>query len=227
MALVVLACLWLPQVEQAQAKPKKTRVAPGAVCRLQAPKVFLMRKSWMKRGSIQPRAHERALAWRAERYGHIPGLGLEKYNPESVDKHISATRFFGLPISIHEKIVPALACVERRIKKRCRKTKDRYQPQAIGGRRTNNTFRRGEVSNHMFGIAIDIDPSRNPCCHCVEPWPQHPSCQKEAASVYERTELPRCWIRAFRRYGFYWLGHDQLEDTMHFEFLGNPDRIVP
>ena len=23
-----------------------------------------------------------------------------------------------------------------------------------------------------------------------------------------------------------WLGHDALQDTMHFEFLGDPDRIL-
>jgi hypothetical protein len=34
--------------------------------------------------------------------------------------------------------------------------------------------------------------------------------------------------RHVRKVGFYWLGRDpQLRDTMHFEFLGNPDRIVP
>jgi hypothetical protein len=33
-------------------------------------------------------------------------------------------------------------------------------------------------------------------------------------------------VHAFERYGFYWLGHDVLQDTMHFEFLGDPDRIV-
>jgi hypothetical protein len=45
--------------------------------------------------------------------------------------------------------------------------------------------------------------------------------------VWEKTSLPRCWVEAFERYGFYWLGRDQLEDTMHFEFLGDPDRILP
>lgn len=38
--------------------------------------------------------------------------------------------------------------------------------------------------------------------------------------------MPRCWVSAFERFGFYWLGRDALEDTMHFEFLGDPDRIL-
>jgi hypothetical protein len=38
--------------------------------------------------------------------------------------------------------------------------------------------------------------------------------------------MPECWVHAFERFGFYWLGHDVLKDTMHFEFLGDPDKIV-
>ena len=37
--------------------------------------------------------------------------------------------------------------------------------------------------------------------------------------------MPECWVRAFEKYGFYWLGHDTLMDTMHFEFLADPNRI--
>ncbi len=82
-----------------------------------------------------------------------------------------------------------------------------------------------EISNHLLGIAIDIDPERNPCCGCVDPWPSNPIC-KNAGPVYKRTALPKCWISAFERFGFDWLGHDILEDTMHFEFLGDPDKIT-
>ena len=32
-------------------------------------------------------------------------------------------------------------------------------------------------------------------------------------------------VEVFEKYGFYWLGHDRLEDTMHFEFLGQPELI--
>jgi hypothetical protein len=81
------------------------------------------------------------------------------------------------------------------------------------------------VSNHLLGIAIDIDPDRNPCCGCVDPWPTNPVCKK-TGTVYKRTALTRCWIQSFERFGFDWLGHDTLEDTMHFEFLGDPDRIT-
>jgi hypothetical protein len=38
--------------------------------------------------------------------------------------------------------------------------------------------------------------------------------------------MPRCWVSAFEKFGFYWLGHDELADTMHFEFLGDPRKIL-
>jgi hypothetical protein len=47
----------------------------------------------------------------------------------------------------------------------------------------------------------------------------------KSSDVYKRTALPKCWVRSFERFGFHWLGHDDLEDTMHFEFLGDPERI--
>jgi hypothetical protein len=34
-------------------------------------------------------------------------------------------------------------------------------------------------------------------------------------------------VRQFERFGWYWLGRDTLQDTMHFEFLGDPTQITP
>ena len=95
----------------------------------------------------------------------------------------------------------------------------------MGGIRYKNTYRGVEVSNHVYGIAIDIEPDRNSCCGCVAPWPNHPLCKAKDKTVWERMAMPKSWVDVFERYGFYWLGHDVLMDTMHFEFLGDPDRI--
>lgn len=201
-------------------------------CRLQKSQRFLERGSYVKKDQLQPAAHLKALKYRVKKYGYIPGLDLsgvdqKDWNDKSLLSQITTMRFMGKPVQVHEKVKPALMCVERRIQKTCWRDKDSYTPRAVGGLRRGNTIRGGEVSNHLFGIAVDIDPNRNPCCGCVDPWPNHKLCKKEAKSIYERTELPRCWIQAFERYGFYWLGRDELQDTMHFEFLGNPDRVVP
>ncbi len=129
-----------------------------------------------------------------------------------------------LPVRMHRKVVPALRCVEEEIKRAC--ADHPYTPQALAGIRFRNTYRGGEVTNHIYGIAIDVDPARNTCCGCVPPWNDAPACKRPAKTEYERMQMPECWVHAFERYGFYWLGHDRLRDTMHFEFLGDPDRIV-
>jgi hypothetical protein len=120
-------------------------------------------------------------------------------------------------------VVPALACVEQAIAESC--SAHQYHPRRLSGFRDRNTYQDYEVSNHVYGIALDIDSDLNPCCGCVAPWNQNPACRKPVSSPFQRMAMPECWVRAFERYGFYWLGHDELEDTMHFEFLGDPDRI--
>jgi hypothetical protein len=217
LVLVLGATLGLPRVASVRAEPQ-------TVCRREAAQRFLMRKAFVRKGVLDARAHARSLKWRMETYGAIAGIVPASDGQEQVSAHVRSTKFMGLPLVLHEKVIPKLRCVERRILRQCQGPRDRYVPRTIGGLRTVNTSHHGEVSNHLFGIAIDIDPDRNPCCHCVAPWPSHPACKDPNRSIYERTELPQCWIRAFKRYGFYWLGDDQLEDTMHFEYLGDPDR---
>ena len=187
---------------------------------------FLKRPHFVRGRSLDGHRNDRAVRFRVSHYGHVDGVAFAEENAESALTYAASTRFFGLPVQVHRRIQPVLSCVETRIRYACRKGKDHYVPHALGGFRNINTYRGGEVSNHLFGIAIDIDPDRNPCCGCVEPWPEHPACQAKADSVFDQSALPRCWVEAFERHGFYWLGRDpQLRDTMHFEYLGNPERL--
>lgn len=221
--MLIALSLWALSPVTVEAQPR----ANAGLCRPQKAKDFLKRSYVVQRGQLNGGRNRRSLEFRVERYGRIDGLGFEALNAKMALSLASTTRFFGIPVRVHRAIVPALRCAEKRIRKVCTKRAQRYTPRAVGGFREANTFRGGEVSNHLFGIALDIDPDRNPCCGCVEPWPTHRLCQGEAKSVFERTALPRCWIDAFERYGFYWLGRDpHLQDTMHFEFLGDPQRIL-
>lgn len=197
----------------------------GKRCRAQRPQRFLQRSSYVKNGAIVADAHAKAIRYRVVQYGSIADMGQESMNKESAASMAVATQFFGHSVRLNRRIVPALQCVEERIQRQCTDSKDSYTPKAVGGLRTSNTIRGGEISNHLFGIAIDIDPNRNPCCHCVGEWKRDPKCATPAKSPFERAALPRCWVDSFEHYGFYWLGRDTLEDTMHFEFLGNPQRI--
>jgi hypothetical protein len=216
----------LPDVsaaERTRSKPQERKA-----CSAQKAQPFLIRSSFVKHGALSPKAHEQALRYRAEHYGNVEGLGLSLYNKQRAYDNALSVRFMGLPLQIHKKVAPALRCVERYLERTCTAANERYTPRAVGGFRQANTYRGGEVSNHLFGIAIDIDPNRNPCCGCVAPWRDHPACLKPSETVFDRTALPRCWIDGFERFGFYWLGRDpELKDTMHFEFLGNPELLAP
>jgi hypothetical protein len=203
----------------APAPEEPPRAAP---CREQSPQEFLVRRSYTKSGGLDPVTHGLALSYRARTYGHVATPETEPWNESSAEANIVEARFLNFKVPMHRMVVPALACVEQHIRKECGL---RYHPRDVLGWRAINTFRGGEISNHLFGIAIDIDPKDNPCCHCVAPWREHPLCTAEVKSVYQRTIMPRCFIAAFERYGFYWLGRDRLMDTMHFEYLGDPREL--
>jgi hypothetical protein len=190
-------------------------------CREQAPRSELVRSYYVSAGGS---ARERALRYRTEHYGYFRGFGQPSWNAHPPMYYARWTRFMGLPVRLNQRVVPVLRCVEREITRRC--ARQIYRPEQLVGIRPVNSFRGGEVSNHVYGIAVDIDPDRNPCCGCGGRFASHPNCVRPARTVYERMAMPECWVRAFERYGFYWLGNDRaLRDTMHFEFLGDPDRI--
>lgn len=229
---VLAALLFGLAVSAAALSQASSDVAPkGALaCNEQKPLPFLVRGNYtlldgmpLEEQRNRAALQSRALKFRTEQYGRVRGTVPLEWNDRTAGDFIEPTEFMGLSVRVHRRIIPALRCVEQAIVASCGDTP--YEPQKLLGIRGNNTFHNGEVSNHLYGIAIDIDPERNPCCHCVEPFPDHPACKKKA-SAYERAELPKCWTDTFERYGFYWLGHDRLEDTMHFEFLGDPNEIL-
>ena len=205
--------------------------ASGRTCREQPAQDFLLRKDQIakigaskeERASIFA-ARKRSVDYRTQQYGHVSGFGSRRDNKFPPYHYAKRTKFMGVPVVVHEKIIPALECVEAALRRDC--TEHPYQPKSVGGIRVDNTFKDYEVSNHLYGIAVDIDSHLNPCCHCVGHWPDADACKRKVSSVYERMKMPRCWVEVFERYGFHWLGHDELEDTMHFEFLGDPDKIV-
>ena len=200
-------------------------VSPGGVatgaCNEQPPLDFLVRANFLKGGQT---AVERAIQWRTDTYGYFKGFGRARADAEPPSTYVETTTFMNLPVRMHHKVIPALKCAEEAIRRGC--GGHPYKPGAVGGIRFRNTYRGGEVSNHVYGIAIDIDPSANSCCGCVKPWNEAPACKRPAKTEYDRMAMPECWVHEFERYGFYWLGHDVLRDTMHFEFLGDPDHIV-
>jgi hypothetical protein len=196
---------------------------PVASCNPQKPFEYLIRSSYIP-VKIKKKEHEKALRWRTTQYGYVKGFGDASWNSTLAKDQAVSTTFFGLTVSVNKKIVPAIKCAETEIKATCAATP--YAPSVLSGIRTKNTYRAGEVTNHLYGIALDIDPLLNSCCGCVKKWQANPLCKKKVKTIYERMAMPKCWVDAFEKYGFYWLGHDALMDTMHFEFLADPDQIM-
>jgi hypothetical protein len=190
-------------------------------CNEQSPQDFLVRGNFLKEG---PGGNLRAIQYRTEQYGYFSGFGRPGPGAKPPTAYVVETTFMGLSVKMHRRVVPALECVEHEIRRAC--AAHPYTARALAGIRTRNTYRGGEVTNHAYGIAIDIDPGQNSCCGCVKPWNEAPACKRPAKTEYDRMTMPECWVHAFERFGFYWLGHDVLRDTMHFEFLGDPDRIL-
>ncbi len=205
--------------------------SPSSACNTQDPQEFLIRKTWyfnpkLKKDEQKRRSelHTEAIRYRTEHYGYFPGFGKPEWNAHSPSYYAENTKFFGLVVKMNKSVIPVLHCVEEEIRATCGATP--YKPVAVGGIRTKNTYRGGEASNHLYGIAIDIDPALNPCCGCVPPWNNAPQCHRPSKSPFDRMKMPECWVHAFTKYGFYWLGYDPMNDTMHFEFFGDPDKIV-
>ena len=207
------------------------RPANNTSCNYQEPQDFLIRSNWAATREMSSderrerrQTAQRAVDYRTEHYGYFTGFGSRSLNRSTPLDNAERVDFMGLRVRLNKKIAPVLGCVEEQIRAEC--TSPAYTPRRLSGIRDRNTYHNGEVSNHVYGIAIDVDPTENTCCMCVAQWGDHPLCQRPVDSIYDRMAMPECWVHVFERFGFYWLGRDRLQDTMHFEFLGDPDRIV-
>lgn len=215
-----------PAEETPRVIPPVSIVVDGAQvrCREHAAQPFLIRGNWFKKGTDSNKALAEAIRYRTEKYGYFQGYGNPKDNAHPPRFYSETVKFMGLPVTVNQKVALALRCVEAALN--ATPAKDEYHPHSAGGIRFANTYRGSEISNHVYGIALDIEPDRNTCCGCVAPWTEHPLCQRRVTSIYDRMAMPKSWVAIFERFGFYWLGHDVLQDTMHFEFLGDPEKIL-
>jgi len=121
----------LPNLQAAERNREREHARHA--CPVQKPQKFLIRSSFVKHGALDEAAHERAVRYRAEQYGNVEGLGLERYNAKKAYSNAVVVHFMGLPVQVHKKIAPALRCVEHYIRRTCTGPKERYTPRALGG----------------------------------------------------------------------------------------------
>ena len=204
--------------------------ANETACNYQEPIPWLIRENFLARARhsreeqrARRRLQAKAVRFRTENYGYYEGFGQRSWNRSTPLDNATRVEFMGRRTRLNERIAPALACVEEQLRAECG---DAYMPSRLSGIRDRNTYHNGQISNHVYGIAIDVDPNENTCCRCVGHWQEHELCQHDVESIYDRMAMPACWVHVFERFGFYWLGRDEMQDTMHFEFLGDPAHIL-
>jgi hypothetical protein len=221
-----------PFTAPAESAPTEPVAPPRteSACREQPPRAEFVRSSYVWRPFATPEEkrarkalHQAAIRFRTRQYGYVDGFGDPADSPVAPVDLSAVGRFLGASVRMNRRVLVALRCVEVAILESCPETD--YRPRVLDGLRFRNTFHDGEVSNHLYGIALDLDPNENSCCGCVPPLSEWPVCKDPYASREDLTRIPACWVSQFERFGFYWLGNDALADTMHFEFLGDPSRI--
>lgn len=131
---------------------------------------------------------------------------------------------------VNKKVYGAFKCVEQEILKTCDDTGKNYKIVSTNTRRGANSRDLAALkdpqtkepkpafSNHVYGIAIDINPKTNPDCR--------------DAGHNCNFDIPMCWVRAFQKYGFRWLGDKEhgadnnIRDYMHFDFQGDLSKVI-
>lgn len=117
-----------------------------------------------------------------------------------------------------------------------------YRIESIGGynfRCTSNAGKTCEgltpasLSNHAYGLAIDMNPARNP------ELTYRGVGGSSACATPQTTDLPRWVVQTAERWGLYWGGYgwsgggcsgpgqqkpSVIRDPMHFEFRGTPEQ---
>ncbi|MEI9940981.1 MAG: hypothetical protein WDO69_27505 [Pseudomonadota bacterium] len=91
---------------------------------------------------------QRSIRYRTEQYGYYSGFGLRAGNPRPLANQMRVATVADLHVVLHERVIPALHCVEQAIERDCPGVP--YRPQSLGGTRQNNTYLGGDVSNQSM-----------------------------------------------------------------------------
>jgi|GEM_PF-2979000 peptidoglycan hydrolase-like protein with peptidoglycan-binding domain len=93
------------------------------------------------------------------------------------------------------------------------------------------------LSNHAYGLALDVDPAKNPEQNVRDGADPTTGQYVSACGAAMKTSIPEWVVRSAQRWGLYWLGYpsrhrcrtasspssSSYRDPMHFEFRGTPD----
>lgn len=135
----------------------------------------------------------------------------------TMDANLVSVDFLGKSALVHKLVAPCLEEVAKEIQT----SGSTYRVAQFGCYRWD----RGQLeerSYHTYGIACDINESKNPI---IEGLNLSPPCDYSGASY----DIPPEFVAAFRNHGFTWGGNwCDPKDYMHFEFNGfDPNKPIP
>jgi hypothetical protein len=130
------------------------------------------------------------------------------YGPHPAAEQVR-TRFLGLPVRMHRRVLPALARVAARLE-HARQVDPGLGPflrRLSGGFAARKIAGTDRTSAHAYGIAIDLDKSLSDYWR----W-------SRGRPLRWRNRIPQAIVDAFEAEGFIWGGRWYHYDTMHFEY---------
>jgi len=126
---------------------------------------------------------------------------------QSVRQNLVTVKFLGMNYTVHNKMASALNNAQTQIEKAGITYKSTDTAGGGFNWRTNvNDTKNKQLSFHSFGIAIDINPNKNPNYR-----PKETPC---------KTDMPQELINILKNNGFRWGGeYKSVCDSMHFEWV--------
>jgi Lysozyme like domain/D-alanyl-D-alanine carboxypeptidase len=126
-------------------------------------------------------------------------------NPGFYSTNITVLRVAGLSLPVHKEVAPLIkGAIEECVRLGYSFTGGIKDDWGYSDRDIHN--RPGVKSNHAWGLAVDLDATKN-------------------GLGSTKTSFPKFVITTFARYGFAWGGdYKRRKDPMHFEFTGSLDQ---
>jgi hypothetical protein len=132
------------------------------------------------------------------------------------------TFFLGMKTLVHRDLLEDLAAVEEEILAAARNDRELAafveQLQTIEGYNYRRVDGTASLSNHSYGIAIDLIPAWYGRRQVYWRWALNAGLDWYAVPMEQRFTFPAAFVEAFERHGFVWGGKWRFFDTIHFEY---------
>jgi hypothetical protein len=142
---------------------------------------------------------------------------------KDTESHLQKITFFGFPLNVHEKVVPAIKRVEKRITQLAEKDASVASfiknLKSVYGYQWRTIRDSDGRSFHSMGLAVDIQPKKLNGKTIYWEWEKNkPNPNWMIVPLSRRWMPPESVREAFYSEGFVWGGNWTEWDNMHFEY---------